>query len=986
MTVGAQLGHYRLSRLIGSGGMGDVYLGRDVILGRDVAIKFVTAADGTNERLRARLLQEARAVAALDHPGICPVYDVGVDPDGRAYIVLQYVEGETLAARLARGPMPVREALQLCGHIADALAAAHARGVIHRDLKPQNVIVTPAGQPKLLDFGIAKFVAGTDPLSTKTDTGVPLTDEHALVGTPGYMSPEQVQQRPLDGRSDLFSLGAILFECLTSRRAFEGRHSIEVFGQILHVHPAAPSELRPELDSRFDELCRRLLAKEPADRFQSAQEVLGALRLLQPDTSRTPSGVYREAVLDASVTKGIPRPPVAGWRRYALWCGVPAALIAIALAFAPRWLAGDAAPPPPEAARSYQRGTEALREGAFYSAGLALQEAIRLFPDYPVAYARLAEARAEIDDERGAQQALVQLSEHAPDQSRLPEDDRLRLNAIRALVLRQVDQAVQVYGQLAKKHATDAGAWLDLGRAQESAGLLNEARASYQRAIAAAPDYAAAHLRLGNIETLAGRSSESLQAYAEAERLYKVSSNVEGEAEVLIKRGALLDGAGEFKQARASLEGGLAKAQAIKNAFQIVRAQMYLSSVTASEGRSADSERQASTAVNTALAEGLESAAADGLVDLAATLVEAGRPADASGHLAQAIELAEKRGARRIAARARLQTAALHVDQGRPAQALEVLTPALEYFKGHNYRRYELTALTIASRAYQQLDDIPRAHAMANDVLKVAEAMQNDVQVALALGNLALQATTLGSLPEALALRERAEAISRRQNDVVSLAFDLTNRAELLIRLGRPTDADAALAEVDAGIAKGIKVYIGRQRRVTYLRALAAVVAGRFDTAAKLAKAIGVEPGSTDTASQLGPALLEYSEAKLGTPETRGNQAQSRTTSPAAPALARERQFWWAATLMARGQTAEALSAASKGLDQLARGGNDELEWRLAAIGSGAARALGRSDEQRRLRDRASATLNRLRASWGSPARGYEDRPDLRDLRKAAQL
>jgi serine/threonine protein kinase len=274
------LGRYRLGRLIGSGGMGDVYLARDVTLRRDVAIKFVTAA-GVGGTHTQRLMQEARAVAALDHPGICPVYDVGVDPAGRSFMVMQYVEGETLAARLARGALPIRDALVTCLQIADALAAAHRRGIIHRDLKPQNVMLTTAGEPKLLDFGIAKMLPTLDGLSAD-DTTTSLTRPHALVGTPAYMSPEQIQERPLDGRSDLFALGCILYECLTGRRAFEGTHTFELLDQIAHAHPPAPSSIRRELDERHDELCRRLLAKEPADRFQSAEELVGALRVLLP--------------------------------------------------------------------------------------------------------------------------------------------------------------------------------------------------------------------------------------------------------------------------------------------------------------------------------------------------------------------------------------------------------------------------------------------------------------------------------------------------------------------------------------------------------------------------------------------------------------------------------------------------------------------------------------------------------------------------------
>ena len=243
--------------------MGDVYLARDVTLRRDVAIKFVTAAGTASDTLTRRLLQEARAVAALDHPCICPVYDVGLVPAGRPYMVMQYVEGETLAVRLARGTLPIRDALLTCAQIADALAAAHRRGIIHRDLKPQNVILTAAGQPKLLDFGIAKFLPALEGISTD-DTTTSLTKPHALLGTPAYMSPEQIQERPLDGRSDLFALGCILFECLTGRRAFEGRHTFELQEQIAQVHPPAPSTIRRDLDARHDELCRRLLAKEPA--------------------------------------------------------------------------------------------------------------------------------------------------------------------------------------------------------------------------------------------------------------------------------------------------------------------------------------------------------------------------------------------------------------------------------------------------------------------------------------------------------------------------------------------------------------------------------------------------------------------------------------------------------------------------------------------------------------------------------------------------
>ena len=330
-------------------------------------------------------------------------------------MVMQYVPGETLAARLIRGPLPVSDALRTCAQMADALAAAHRRGIIHRDLKPQNVMLTPGGQPKLLDFGIAKVLP--TPESRTTDTTVTnLTQPHGVVGTPAYMSPEQIQQQPLDGRSDLFSLGCIVYECLTGRRAFEGKQNLDVLAQVLHVQPPAPSTIRRELDERHDELCRRLLAKDPANRFQSAEELVGALGVLQPDASRA---IDRSAKFDFVTAIR------ARWRLLAAVVGVVAVIAALVVW---RWTRPALPEATSDAAHYYQLGTDALREGAFHSAAAALSEAVRLFPDYPLAYARLAEAHAEMDDDRAAEEDLVRVSDRVPDTSRLPPDERLRLD------------------------------------------------------------------------------------------------------------------------------------------------------------------------------------------------------------------------------------------------------------------------------------------------------------------------------------------------------------------------------------------------------------------------------------------------------------------------------------------------------------------------------------------------------------------------------
>jgi len=964
---GTELGRYRLGRLIGSGGMGEVYLARDASLRRDVAIKFVNAA-GSSDVLTRRLLQEAQAVAALDHPGICPVHDVGTDATGRPYMVMQYVPGETLAARLARGPMPVADTLRISAHIADALAAAHRRGIIHRDLKPQNVMLMPSGQPKLLDFGIAKVIPGADVASADT-TITSLTQPHGVVGTPAYMSPEQIQQQPLDGRSDLFSLGCILFECLAGRRAFAGAQSLDVLGQVLHVQPPAPSTIRRELDERHDELCRRLLAKDPAERFQSAEEAVGAFRVLQPDIPAVTTGTSASA---------LPAVFKAQWKRL-----IVAAVVVAAVATG-IWRATRPTLPevPESAARYYRLGTEALRDGAFQKASAALSEAVRLFPDYALAHARLAEAHAEMDDERAASQDLLRVSELVPNTSRLPTDDRLRLDGIRARVLAKPDAAVEVYRELASGNPKDAGAWVDLARAQEAAAQLPDARVSAERAVTIDPQYAAARLRLGVIQGFQGQKSAALAAFDEAERLYHASTNSEGEAEVLLRRGAFLNIRGEFDPARESLEKARDIAGLVKNRAQIVRVDTQLGSVMASQGRGAEAQQLVSDAVTAAREAGLETVAADALVDLAAALMARNRVAEAEAPLTIALELANKRPSPRVLARAQTQLASVQVSRGKPADALKTLEPALAFFKEHKYRNLELTALSIAARIYQDLDDIPKAREVASQSLKESEATGDDSRLSLALGNLAVQATVLGALPEALALRERAEAIHQRQGNTMLLPFDLTNRAELLMRLGRFDEASAALNEVDKGIAQKLDPYLSRLQRVAFLRALSETLANRLPEASNLLKVMPREPADSP-AGILAPPIAHYLQSKQRQAEVSFPDTTATTTDRA---VLRERQYWTAAAAVAKGDWQAALAAAATGIEQASKISNDELTWRLAAIGSVAASRAGDVQQARALKSQAVAARTRLRTAWGTNAGRYEQRPDLVELRKASEL
>jgi tetratricopeptide (TPR) repeat protein/predicted Ser/Thr protein kinase len=994
---GTELGHYRIIRLLGSGGMGDVYLARDLTLERDVAIKLLPADSRDHDDTRGHLLREAQAAAALDHPNICHVHEVGQTSDGRAFIVMQYVEGETLSAVLRRGPMPVRDALALGAQVAEALSVAHRRGIVHRDLKPHNVIVTPSGRPKLLDFGLAKLVQSA-PVSSEASVDSAQTLVGVVKGTPAYMSPEQVQRRPVDGRSDLFALGAVLFECLTGRRAFEGGSTSDVFGQILRVHPPPVSSLRSGLQERHDELCRRLLAKDPADRFQSADEVIGAIRLLITDSSRdgavaadmrtpawgTTAGLSQAVTIGSGPAASGTRPESRPETRPRPRLRPALLLLVLLLASAYGWWAWSASrglpAAPADAARWYQRGVEAIREGAYHSGQRALEQAIQLFPTYPIAYARLAEALAELDDERGAQAQLLRLSSVLPDESRLPEDDRLRLRGTRALVLRDLEASLAAYQRFVERNASDAPAWVDLGRAQEAASRRTEARASYARAVQIDPKYAAARLRLGGVEAADSRREEALAAFGESERLYRTGANTEGEAEVLLRRGGLHWVMGDPKQARADLERALSLASTLDATHQSVRAQMALSGVTAADGRFTESERMASAAVQQALDAGLDTVAADGLLDLTATLMEAGRLPEAAAQGERALQLAERRGARRTAARARVQLAAVRLEESRPKDALALAEGAVSFLKPNNYRRLELFGLSVMSRAYQQMDDLDRARAISADVVATAEAIRDEVQVGIALSNLASVATALGQLPQALAYRERAEAIRRRQNDASALPYDLANRADLLVRLGRLDEASRVLEELDTGIKAGIDAYVGRARRAAFLRALADATALRHGDVVRRLRGLAVS-ASGDSVSTLAPALLEYAQARLGRRAGASRPAALPDETPVDPALSRERQYWRAAAALERGRASGALAEAERGLELLGDMSNDELRWRLAALGTLALRALGEPEKARATLTAAERALQRLRTGWPNGVEAYEKRPDLAELK-----
>jgi serine/threonine protein kinase len=274
---GTRLGHYEILQMLGAGGMGEVYLAQDLKLGRKVALKLLPQESGPDISARRRFLREARAASALNHPNIVTIHTIE-QIDGRDLIVMEYVSGETLKSEIDRGPLRFERIIELGAQVADALAAAHAAGLIHRDVKPANILVTPQVQAKVVDFGLAKRFVRDDATASASATGAGL-----IVGTAAYMSPEQTRGEELDERSDIFSLGCVLYEAATGKRPFDEPSVISILREIAEKEPPPPRAINPGLPREFDAIVRRALAKDKLKRTASAAELADALRnLLSP--------------------------------------------------------------------------------------------------------------------------------------------------------------------------------------------------------------------------------------------------------------------------------------------------------------------------------------------------------------------------------------------------------------------------------------------------------------------------------------------------------------------------------------------------------------------------------------------------------------------------------------------------------------------------------------------------------------------------------
>ena len=388
--LGSTVSHYRVFEKLGGGGMGIVYRAEDLVLKRPVALKFLPQDLTKDKRSLERFLREARAAAALNHPNICTVYEIG-EHDEQQFIVMELLEGRTLKYHIGSRPLPKQETVDLAIQIVDALEAAHSKGIIHRDIKPANIFVSPRGQAKVLDFGLAKLLAAeatSDPLveaaRTLSGSNDELTDSGSTVGTVAYMSPEQVRGQQLDARTDLFSFGTVLYEMATGQQAFMGHTAALTYDAILNRPPTAPARINPEIPPKVQGIIDKALEKDRDLRYQSASEFRADLKRLRRDMD---SAEMQVVLGTTNAAKPAPQ-----WRNlYILSIVAGVVIISLAVLFAIRGWRGLQAGS--EQAMLRQRSvTTNPPENPVYAAAISPDGRYVAYADYTGVFVRLLES------------------------------------------------------------------------------------------------------------------------------------------------------------------------------------------------------------------------------------------------------------------------------------------------------------------------------------------------------------------------------------------------------------------------------------------------------------------------------------------------------------------------------------------------------------------------------------------------------------------
>jgi serine/threonine protein kinase len=954
--IGTTVSHYRIVSKLGQGGMGVVYVAEDTHLARRVAIKFCHAKP-ENTLDRGRFLREARAASALNHPHIAGIYDYGETDDGQPFLVMELVRGEDLFHLLRRSQMPVTQAIRIAKGVAEALGEAHRHGIVHRDIKPSNVMITERGTVKVLDFGLAKLIHEQPDISTDETNAPepPRTIEGTVLGTPLYMSPEQARNLPLGAHSDVFSLGAVFYECLTGRPAFEGSTAVEVIASVLHVTPPPPSQFNPRVNPETDRVVARAMAKDPAARYASADEMAAdleaVLRAVTHADSQETELIAVPRTAPTTVADRVKQPPIAA-----------ATVLLVLLASLVAWwfLRDSSYQPAPETLRWYREGVAALRDGTYYKASKALERAAG-DPRFAMAHARLAEAWMELDYSDRAKEEMLRAA--PPGSSpRLSRAEQWYVQAVHLTLTGDFAGAAAKYREI-EQSAPDsarADALVDLGRAFEKNEKLKDAVDSYLEATRRQPQDPPAWLRLAILYGRQLDQAKAAAAFREAESLYRSLSNLEGVAETVYQRGILENKLGRRVEARVLLQQALDMSRSTGSLQQQIVVLLQLSDVAQRTNEHQQAEQYATQALELARVNGLENLTTRGLIDLGNAYFVRSEFDEAKTRFTQSLEYARRYHSGHNEARALLSLGSLQLQRGETADGLRNVEQALDWYRRGGYRKETAQALILVGRARRDQGDYAAALDSFQQQLQIARALGDQAQAALALEGLGTVLEAQEHWPDAL-IRYREGYEAARGTNATSAAYALVDQASVLWQLGRYDEAGRMLEQVGSGVSRGLA------SRMDVMRAAIALSQRQFPAAIAIARRLlaqgGLRPDVQVTVrSILGRALADSGKSRDGL--AAATEAEDLAVKLGRARLIAEARLARAEVLLASGALAGASEAALAAQPEFAREGLQEPEWRCWSIARDATRA--------------SAVLTGLEQKWGPENfKTYLARPDV---------
>jgi serine/threonine protein kinase/Tfp pilus assembly protein PilF len=998
IQIGQEISHYKILSRLGAGGMGEVFLARDSILERRVALKLLPAQVTENPERLQRFVREAKAASALNHPNIITIYEIGevaTEQGQTQFIAIEFIEGKTLRTWTVDSQKSLRQTLNIAVQIASALGAAHKAGIVHRDIKPENVMVRPDGLVKVLDFGLAKLLT---PPKSSANTEAPILVEGMktrpgfILGTLRYMSPEQARGSSVDARTDIFSLGVVLYELLTGQSLFAGETDADVVAGIIHKEAPPLAEHLSDVPAGLERIVQKALAKDAGARYQSAEEMRDALRAVLtalPDSDSPPTKprMFETAASRARVVTALS--DILKRPRVLTSVAVAIALAGVMLLAALLWLRAVPHQPPSEAAYWYEQGTAALRDGTYYKASKALEQAIRLDDKFALAHARLAEAWSELDYADKADREILRAQSLAGDLSPLPTLDSLYLKTITHVVLRELDPAIESYRKISElsPDAEKPHAYVDLGRAYENNDETEKAMESYKRAASLAPQDAAAFLRLGILYGKQQDLKAAGESFQKAETLYQALSNFEGVAEVFYQRGFLFKNLNKLSEARAQLETALKMTIAMTaNQYQQIRTLQVLSSVSAAEGNAKQAEQQATQAIQLAKENGIENQATHGLIWLGNSFLLRGEYGDAEKFYKQALELAQRDNGRLNQAVALMQLASLRSLQRNTDEALRYIEQALPFYQKGGYRKWLSQALILLGRVHRDRGDYEAALQLFKDQLQLGEQVRDLSQVALSHQEIGSVLAAQEQYPEALKHFDESCKIKRSLNATVSLGYALMYRGDVLWQIGRYEDARVALHESTSIAERSQSAYKQLLAETEMIEARLELSDWHFpESKLKSQQALALAGTRYKETAVQAKHTLGLAAIRSGAPRAGSRlcaEAVDMASSTGDPQLIAGALLASAEAMLGSAEADRALETALRAQKSFARFGQQDSEWRAWLLAAQAKRQLGEIAAAREYASNAGARLSNLEQKWGPEAyNGYLARPDVQHFR-----